>query len=266
VSEPVIADTSGRLPTPAALEAIAVDAAAAGAEVIRAAAGRSDVIGTKSTPTDPVTALDIAVEQTIRDHIQRLTPGAGFLGEEEGRRAGASTLGWILDPIDGTVNLTYRIPLLAVSLAATISGRVVAGVVIDPWREEVFSASRGRGARVGGSPIVTSTVQRLSEALVATGFSYASDGRARQAEAFGRVLPAARDVRCFGSSALHLCWVANGRLDAYYQRDMQAWDYAAGALIAEEAGARLEHPTPANGQLMVAASPQVFGPLLALLT
>jgi myo-inositol-1(or 4)-monophosphatase len=113
---------------------------------------------------------------------------------------------------------------------------------------------------------VTSTVQRLSEALVATGFSYASDGRARQAEAFGRVLPAARDVRCFGSSALHLCWVANGRLDAYYQRDMQAWDYAAGALIAEEAGARLEHPTPANGQLMVAASPQVFGPLLALLT
>jgi len=166
VSEPVIADTSGRLPTPAALEAIAVDAAAAGAEVIRAAAGRSDVIGTKSTPTDPVTALNIAVEQTIRDHIQRLTPGAGFLGEEEGRRAGASTLGWILDPIDGTVNLTYRIPLLAVSLAATISGRVVAGVVIDPWREEVFSASRGRGARVGGSPIVTSTVQRLSEALV----------------------------------------------------------------------------------------------------
>jgi myo-inositol-1(or 4)-monophosphatase len=266
VPEPVIADESAfGLPTPAALESIAVDAAAEGANVIRAAAGRFDVIGTKSTPTDPVTELDIAVEQTIRDRLERLTPGAGFLGEEQGRRTGVSALGWILDPIDGTVNLTYRIPLVAVSLAATISGRVVAGVVIDPWRDEVFSASRGQGARVDGSSIAISTVQRLSDALVATGFSYSSDGRATQAETFGRVLPAARDVRCFGSSALHLCWVANGRLDGYYQRDMQAWDYAAGALIAEEAGARLEHPTPANGQLMVAASPRVFEPLLALL-
>lgn len=265
--EPLVAHPSAlRWPAPAALEAIAADAAAEGAQVIRAAAGRLDVIGTKSTPTDPVTTLDLAVEYTIRDRLERLTPGAGFLGEEGGSRPGASALNWILDPIDGTVNLTYGIPVIAVSLAATISGRVVAGVVIDPWREEVFSASRGTGARIDGAPIATSAVGRLAEALVATGFSYSSGGRATQVEAIGRVLPAARDVRCFGSSALHLCWVANGRLDAYYQRDMQTWDYAAGALIAEEAGARLELPTPANGQLMVAASPRVFEPLVALLT
>jgi myo-inositol-1(or 4)-monophosphatase len=247
------------------LEAMAVAAAAEGARVIRHAAGELGVIGTKSTPTDPVTALDVAVEQTVRDHLARLTPGAGFLGEEGGGRAGDSALGWVLDPIDGTVNLTYGIPSIAVSLAATISGRVVVGVVVDPWRDEVFSASLGAGARLNGSPIRPSSASRLDEALVATGFAYSSTGRAAQVEAFGRVLPAARDIRCFGSSALHLCWVANGRLDAYYQRDMQPWDYAAGALIAEEAGARLEHPSLANGQLMVAASPHVFEGLLALL-
>lgn len=268
--EPVVVDPAAPglpapgLPTPATLEAIALEAAAEGAEVIRAAVGQLRILGTKSTPTDPVTALDVAVERTIRGRLERLTPGAGFLGEEEGARAGASALGWILDPIDGTVNLTYGIPAIAVSLAATISGRVVAGVVVDPWRAEAFSASMGAGARMDGAPIVSSTAGRLSEALVATGFSYSSDGRVAQVEAVGRVLPAARDVRCFGSSALHLCWVANGRLDAYYQRGMQPWDYAAGALIAEEAGARLVHPTPANGQLMVAASPRVFEQLLAL--
>ncbi len=242
-----------------------MEAAGEGAEVIRAAAGQLGIIGTKSTPTDPVTALDVAVEQTIRDRLERSTPGAGFLGEEEGSHAGDSAVGWILDPIDGTVNLTYGIPIICVSLAATIDGRVVAGAVIDPWRGEVFSAARGMGARIGGTPITTSAVDGLASALVATGFAYASEGRRAQVEAVGRVLPAARDVRCFGSSAIHLCWVANGRLDAFYQRGMQRWDYAAGALIAEEAGARVEHPTPANGQLMVAASPRVFDPLVALL-
>jgi myo-inositol-1(or 4)-monophosphatase len=264
--EPTAADLAGAaLPTPAELEDFAIVAASEGAEVIRAAAGQLDVIGTKSTPTDPVTALDLAVEQTIRDRLERLTPGAGFLGEEGGDRTGRTTLGWVLDPIDGTVNLTYGLPAIAVSLAATASGRVVAGVVIDPWRGEVFSAASGTGARLDGAPIGPSSVGHLSDALVATGFAYSSDGRAAQVEALGRVLPAARDIRCFGSSALHLCWVANGRLDAYYQRHMQAWDYAAGALIAEEAGARLEHPEPANGQLMVAASPLVFESLRALL-
>jgi myo-inositol-1(or 4)-monophosphatase len=247
------------------LEAIAVEAALRGAATIREAAGDLGSIHLKSSPTDPVTALDVRVEQAVREHLARLTPNASFLGEEGGDRRGDSALGWILDPIDGTVNLTYDLPAIAVSLAATVDGRVVAGAVVDVWHEEVFGAGLGAGARRDGAVVTPSSVAELSGALVATGFSYTAEGRAAQAEAFGRVLPAARDIRCFGSSALHLCWVACGRLDAYYQRHMKLWDYAAGALIASEAGARLEHPSSHNGELMVAASPQVFEPLRALL-
>jgi len=247
------------------LEAIAVEAVAEGAATIRAATGQLGSIDTKSSPTDPVTALDLAVEQVVREHVARRTPGSSFLGEEEGARPGDSSLGWILDPIDGTVNLTYDVPLIAVSLAATVHGEVVAGAVVDVWRDEVFSAAAGSGARRDAESIAPSSVRELSQALVATGFDYSSDGRAAEVVGFGRVLPAARDIRCFGSSALHLCWVACGRLDAYYQRNMKRWDYAAGAIIASESGARLEPPSEQNGQLMVAASPLVFEPLRRLL-
>ena len=253
------------LPAVADLEAIAIEAAAQGAAIIRAAAGELGSIRTKSSPTDPVTALDLAVEQAIREHLALRTPGASFLGEEEGDRHGDSALGWILDPIDGTVNLAYDVPVIAVSLAATLDGELVAGAVVDVWHDEVFGAARGTGARKDGSTIGPSTVDQLAGALVATGFSYSADGRTAEAEAFARALPAARDIRCFGSSALHLCWVACGRIDAYYQRNLKPWDYAAGALIAAESGARLEHPTPANGELILAASPLVFEPLRELL-
>jgi myo-inositol-1(or 4)-monophosphatase len=248
----------GPLPTPRELERIAAEAAARGAALVREAAGKLGAIGTKSGPTDPVTALDLAVEEVVREHVETRTPGASFLGEEAGATDGDSAVGWILDPIDGTVNLTYDVPFIAVSLAATVDGEVVAGAVVDVWQEEVFSASAGAGARLDGRTIAPSSVRQLSQALVATGFSYSSGGRAAQVEAVARVLPAARDIRCFGSSALHLGWVACGRMDAYYQRDMKRWDYAAGAIIAAESGARVELPSRANGQLMVAASPLVF--------
>jgi myo-inositol-1(or 4)-monophosphatase len=254
-----------RPPRPRELEAIAIAAAVNGAGVIRTAAGALGSIGTKSSPTDPVTALDLAVEQAIHAHLAERTPGASFLGEEEGVRPGDSALGWILDPIDGTVNLTYDVPLIGVSLAATLDGRVVAGAVVDVWHDEVFSASSQAGARRGGLAVRPSGVQDLGQALVATGFEYSSSGRASQVACFGRILPAARDIRCFGSSALHLCWVACGRVDAYYQRNVHRWDYAAGALIAAEAGARVELPTEENEELLLAASAGVFEPLRRLL-
>ena len=254
-----------RLPTPSELEAIAAEAAARGADVIRAAAGALGSIRTKSSPTDPVTALDLAVEQVVREHLARRTPGASFLGEEEGAHIGDSTLGWILDPIDGTVNLTYDVPLIGVSLAATVDGEVVAGAVVDVWHDQTYTAALRAGARREGVAISPSEARELGQALVATGFEYSSEGRAAQVEAFGRVLPAARDIRCFGSAALHLCWVACGRVDAYYQRHANRWDYAAGALIAAEAGARVELPTQGNGELLLVASPRVFEPLRSLL-
>ena len=149
------------------------------------------------------------------------------------------------------MNLTYDVPLIAVSLAATVHGEVVAGAVVDVWRDEVFSAAAGSGARRDGEAIAPSAVRELSQALVATGFDYSSDGRAAEVESFGRVLPAARDIRCFGSSALHLCWVACGRIDAYYQRNMKRWDYAAGAIVAVRIGGAAGIPIgterPAHG-------------------
>jgi len=257
-------DTVAPRISPVELERIAIEAAAAGAHAIRAAAGDLGAVRTKSSPTDPVTALDVEVERGIQAALAQRTPQASFLGEERGDTIGRSSLGWILDPIDGTVNLTYELPFFAVSLAATVNGDVVAGVVIDVSRDEVFSAASGGGARLNGEAIGPSAVAGLEEALVATGFSYASGTRAAESEHLGRVLPVARDIRCFGSSALHLCWVGCGRLDAFYQRDMKRWDHAAGALVALEAGARVEPPTPQNGELMVAASPQVFDALLRL--
>lgn len=261
-----VAGSGSELPGPRELEEVAIAAATRGAQVIRAAAGTLGAIGTKSSPTDPVTALDVAVEQAVREHLAERTPGASFLGEEEGVHPGESALGWILDPIDGTVNLTYDVPLIGVSLAATLDTEVVAGVVVDVWHDEVFSAAVKWGARRGGAAIAPSRASSLGQALVATGFDYSSLGRAAQVESFSRVLPAARDVRCFGSSALHLCWVACGRVDAYYQRHAHRWDYAAGALIAAEAGACVELPTEENEELLLAASVGVFEPLRRLLT
>jgi myo-inositol-1(or 4)-monophosphatase len=262
VSEPARPDQvwSG-VPSASTLEGIAIGAVAEGARIIRAAAGQLGAVRTKSSPTDPVTALDLEVERIIRESLARSTPQASFLGEEHGDTPGPSALGWILDPIDGTVNLTYDLPVIGVSLAATLDGAVVAGAVVDVLRDEGFSAAAGHGARRDGSTIRPSDAHSLAASLVATGFDYSADGRAREAECFRRVLPVARDVRCFGSAALHLCWVACGRLDAFYQRNMKSWDYAAGALIAIESGARVEHPTPQNGELMVVASPRIFDPV-----
>jgi myo-inositol-1(or 4)-monophosphatase len=248
------------------LEAIAVGAVTHGAATIRAAWGPVSTVRMKSSPTDPVTTLDLEVEGSIRELLTRRTPGASFLGEEHGDSVGQSALGWILDPIDGTVNLTYGLPVVAVSLAATHNGDVVAAAVADVVRNEVFSAAAGLGARCNGLPIGSSTASQLAKALVATGFAYSADGRAVEAGYLGRVLPAARDIRNFGSSALHLCWVACGRIDAFYQRRMKVWDYAAGALIARESGARVEGPTEPKGELLVAASPKLFDPLLRLVT
>lgn len=252
------------LPDASGLEAIAVQAAREGADRARRAPDRIAEIRTKSSPTDPVTALDVDVERVVQDVLAEQTPDASILGEEQGGRDGRSALGWIVDPIDGTVNLTYDLPVIAVSVAAAIDGEVVAGAVVDVQRGEVFSAAQGTGARRDGVAVRPSTVDALAHALVGTGFSYAAEERASEATYLHRVLPAARDIRVFGSAALNLCWVACGRLDGFYQRHMERWDYAAGLVIAQEAGAMVESASPENGELTVVASPMVFDDLRQL--
>jgi myo-inositol-1(or 4)-monophosphatase len=252
VREPAVA------PEPPELERIAAETAGEAALVVAAAYGYADPVGRKSSPTDVVTETDLRAEDIVRYALRERTPAAGFLGEEGSRTGQDARLQWVVDPLDGTINFLYGVPLFAVSVAAALDGDVVAGAVVDVLHGEVFSACRGGGARRDGESISVSSCSSLPQALVATGFSYHAERRSLQGEVAHRLLAEARDLRCFGSAALELCWVACARVDAYYQRDTEIWDRAAGALIAEEAGARVELPCPENDDLVIAAGAGVF--------
>jgi myo-inositol-1(or 4)-monophosphatase len=250
-------------PEAAELERIAVRAARAAAVVVISAHGKPDPVRHKSSPTDVVTQTDLLAEELIRRLLQEETPESGLLGEEGGTTAPDARLQWVIDPLDGTVNFLYGVPIFAVSIAAAIDGEVVAGAVLDVLRDELFSAHLGGGAQRNGESISASSCISLPDALVATGFSYRAEVRAVQGEVAHRLLSRARDLRCFGSAALELCWVACARVDAYFQRGTEIWDRAAGALIAQEAGARVELPCPENDDLVIAAADGVFDDLWA---
>lgn len=251
-------DLDGR---PDELCALATSTAVAAAELVRSRLGRGASLSTKSSPTDVVTQTDLDSEHLIRGRLSVATPSSGFVGEEGGATAARQRLQWVIDPLDGTVNFLYGLPVLAVSIAAAVDGRIVAGCVVDVVAAEVFSAALGDGATLDDAPISPSGSSDLSQSLVTTGFSYGADLRALQGEVISRLLPQARDIRCFGSAALQLCWVGCGRTDAYFERDTKVWDYAAASLIASEAGAVVELPCPENDGLVVAASPGVFAAL-----
>jgi myo-inositol-1(or 4)-monophosphatase len=253
----------GAAPEPPELERIAAYAVRAAASPVTSAYGSADPVGSKSSPTDVVTQTDLRVEQLVRRLLRDETPTAGVIGEEGGTTAPGARLQWVIDPLDGTINFLYGVPLFAVSIAAALNGEVVAGAVIDVLRDELFSAHLGGGARRNGEAISVSSCTSLSDALVATGFSYRAELRSVQGEVAQRLLSRARDLRCFGSAALELCWVACARLDGYFQRDTEIWDRAAGGLIAQEAGARVEMPCPENDDLVIAAAHGVFDDLWA---
>ena len=215
---------------------IAVEAAHAAAEELRKRFGHTGGVRAKSTPTDLVSDADLAAECAIRSVLAERRPGDAVLGEEEGE-SGDGELRWVVDPLDGTVNYLFGIPVFAVSVACEDSSGTRVGVVLDPLRKECFSCTRSGPPSLNGAPL--DGVERASElrlAMVATGFSYDSAVRARQAAAVGRVLPRARDIRRAGSAALDLCWCASGRYDAFYERGLHAWDVTAGLLIASRAG------------------------------
>ncbi len=214
----------------------------------------------KSTPTDVVTVLDKASERLIVERLQQERPRDGVLGEEGSSTPGQTGIPWIIDPIDGTVNFMYGLPVWAVSIAAEVDGVVEAGVVHLPVTGEVFAARRGLGATLNGDPIRVSSEVELSRALVSTGFGYAAHRRAAQGRIVANLLPVVRDIRRIGASAPDLCYVACGRVDGYYERGLYPWDFSAAALIAREAGARVEglHGVPAGPELLVAAPPPLF--------
>jgi len=235
-------------------------------------AGRPEVAGTKSSPTDVVTEMDRASEALIRKRLLAARPGDAILGEEGGE-SGAGPVRWVVDPLDGTVNYLYGLADWSVSIAAELDGAVVAGVVAAPVHGEVFTAVLGRGAwlRAGDAGPVAlhcNTGVPLAQALVATGFGYAVSRRVVQGEVVGALLPQVRDIRRNGGAAIDLCSVAAGRVDAYYERGVNYWDYAAGGLVATEAGARLGGlgGRPPGSSMTIAAEPVLFGELCDVLT
>jgi myo-inositol-1(or 4)-monophosphatase len=238
---------------------IAVAAARAAADELLKRFGSAGGVRAKSTPTDLVSDADLAAESAIRRVLAERRPGDAILGEEGGS-SGAGELRWVVDPLDGTVNYLFGIPVFAVSVACEDSSGTRVGVVLDPLRNECFSSTRSGPPSLNGSPL--DGIERASElslAMVATGFSYDAAVRAHQAEAVGRVLPRARDIRRAGSAALDLCWCACGRYDAFYERGLNAWDVTAGLLIASRAGLEARQLAPVDGQPEgVLVAPEAF--------
>ena len=254
-------------PLLAELARTALEAASAGSDVIRAGAGSSEHsvtgISTKVSETDMVSDVDRSSEAAINDVLRQRRPDDGLLAEEGSARRGTTGVRWVVDPLDGTTNFLFGVPQYAVSGAAEVNGIPVVGVVWDPCRPEIWAATSGYGAfRNGIRCSVRDGSHNLATALVATGFAYQSRHRQWQGEVAMRVLPVVRDLRRLGSAALDLAWLGGGRFDAYYEWGLKPWDLQAGALIATEAGAKVE---TFPGGTTVAATPTLFDPVCELL-
>ncbi|MGI8531551.1 MAG: inositol monophosphatase family protein [Geodermatophilaceae bacterium] len=237
----------------------------AGALISAGRAESGGQVAVKSTPTDVVTAMDLASECYLAAELARLRPDDAVLGEEGFRKEGTSGVRWIVDPIDGTVNYLYGIPAYAVSVAAEVRGVVSVGAVYNPASGELFQATLGGGAWCGGQRLRCSSESDLGQALISTGFSYDAERRREQAAVLATLLPRIRDVRRMGSAALDLCQVAAGRLDGHYEEGLAPWDHAAGGLIAAESGAVVAglRGQPAGPDCLVSAGPALFPRLVA---
>jgi len=265
--------TGPSTPAPAGLLDLAIRVALRAGDVLASGAGQVAVAATKSSPTDVVTEMDRRSEDVCIREIFASRPDDAILAEEGGAiGTGASGVRWVIDPLDGTVNYLYGLPDWAVSIAAEAHGQVVAGVVHLPRRGETFTATIGGGAWLASGPAEAPVRLRvrpaaaLSEALVATGFGYIAARRKVQGETVAVLLPQVRDIRRGGSASVDLCSVAAGRLDAYYERGLNYWDYAAGALIAAEAGAVVGGLSgPISASMALAAPPALFDELSAVL-
>jgi myo-inositol-1(or 4)-monophosphatase len=224
-------------------------------------------VDTKSSATDVVTAADVAVERLVRARLGELRPGEPVFGEETGGLAAEpGQVCWVVDPIDGTVNYLYGLPWYSVSLAAQVDGVSVAAAVLEPETGREWTAIRGEGSWRDGVTLRVSSATRLEMSLIATGFAYRAERRARQAEGIARLLPRVRDIRRPGSASLDLCSVAAGWVDGYVEHGLSRWDWAGGALVAEEAGAvvRLSTSSDAVGpDLTFCATPGIADQLLA---
>ena len=272
------------------LRSVAISAAREAGDLLADRAGQVEVAATKSSPTDVVTEMDSRSEELIRSRILAARPSDAILGEEGGligNTDNAPVL-WVIDPLDGTVNYLYGLHDWAVSIAAEVewagggvadgqvggeAGRkIVAGAVYVPLRGELFCAVRGHGAWLQAGedywqPLECGPGVQLDQALVGTGFGYRKERRKVQGDVVAAMLPQVRDIRRIGVASVDLCAVAAGRLDGFYERGLNFWDWAAGALVAAEAGAVVGglNGQPVSSSMAVAAAPALFGPLTSAL-
>jgi myo-inositol-1(or 4)-monophosphatase len=211
--------------------------AKAAGEIARAGFHQPHELGFKGA-TDVVTEIDHACEKLILGEIRSNFPSHSILAEESGSLNSGSEHCWYVDPLDGTINYAHRIPLYAISIAYARAGKVQLGVVYDPTRDECFSAERGKGAWLNGESLQVSDCSDLHHALLATGFPYHNQEKFRNnLRIFGELTRGTQGVRRLGCAALEVCYIACGRMDGYWEQEINAWDIAAGTLIAEEAGA-----------------------------
>lgn len=224
-------------------------AARAAGKLIREQLGQYVSLQTKATAHDLVTEVDRACEETVSRLLLEAFPGHSFLGEEgvtQGaarmeRSADLSTVEylWVCDPIDGTTNFVHGIPCCTVSIALAHFGEPVLGVVYEPARDELFAAIRGQGATLNGRPIRVSTEQTLGESLLVTGFAVRPEIRDRNVADLVALAPLCRNIRALGSAAMHLAYVASGRLTGFWEDGLHPWDLAAGYVLVTEAGGRM---------------------------
>ncbi|MFQ5855993.1 MAG: inositol monophosphatase family protein [Anaerolineae bacterium] len=248
----------------------AVAAAREAGALLRDAFGRSHTVALKRTAIDLVTEMDQAAEALIIERLQAAFPDYGFLTEESPALTGADNARWVIDPIDGTTNYAHGYPLFAVSIALERAGQLVLGVVYNPIADELFTAKKGHGAFLNGCPIHVSEATTLQESLLATGFPYdVWDSEDDNTTEWRQFLKRARSLRCDGSAALDLCFVACGRLDGYWEHGLEPWDMAAGALIVSEAGAQVTDYRGGEdfiaSRQVVAANPHLHAEMLAVL-
>ncbi len=262
--------------TPQELSIFAMDMALRAGELIVQERKRNQLEHHYKSNDELVTSADLKVDELIAKHIRKVYPEHRILSEEaDPDRTYLQNLDdplWIIDPIDGTVNYAHGHPQVAVSIAYVEQGEVQLGVVRNPFLEETFCAVRGQPATLNHNPLQVSGETRLQRALVATGFPYAKDRLAPIVRRFAATLEQCRDIRRLGSAALDICWVAAGRLDAYYE-SVSPWDFAAARLIARQAGATCGHfsAVPAGesvelwGEDILISTPALFDPLQQLL-
>jgi myo-inositol-1(or 4)-monophosphatase len=253
------------LATASALLNVMIDAARKAARGLARDFGEvTELQVSKKGPADFVTAADQKAEQVIFEILEKARPGYGFLGEERGMIEGTDkTHTWVVDPLDGTTNFLHGIPHFAVNIALQREGEVVAGVTYNPITNDLFWVEKGKGAYLGAEKRLRVAARRhLDESILATGVPFlGKPGHAQFLKELHQISQKVAGVRRFGAASLDLAWVAAGRFDGYWERNLKPWDVAAGVLMVTESGGKVstieEHGNPVDGASILASNQEL---------